>query len=105
MPAHRHPLRSHIIALFRRGDLVSLGEAAIVSGATKQAIGRWLKAERINITAARLAHIARQRTRAQLIEEGKGPRRRPSKAEMRKVIADAMAETVRRRQEASAPEQ
>lgn len=84
------------MTLFRRGELASAGEAVLVSGLSRQTIGRWLRMERINAASARLRYIARQRDRAQRILEGKPPRRRPSKEQMRKVIADAMAETVRR---------
>lgn len=90
MAASRHPLRSHIETLFRRDDLVSVREAVLVCDASRQAVSRWLRQAGIDIAAARLAHIARQRSRAQLIAEGKPPRRRPSKAQMRKEIEEAM---------------
>lgn len=90
MAAARHPLRSHIITLFRRGDLVSVREAVLICDASRQAVGKWLKAAGIDIESSRMAYVARQRRRAQLVAEGKPPRRRPSKDQMRKEIADAM---------------
>jgi hypothetical protein len=65
MAAPRHPLRNHIIALFRRGDLVSVHEAVLICDASRQAISKWLRTERIDIEARRLAYLARLRTRAQ----------------------------------------
>lgn len=65
MPAPRHPLRSHIVALFRRGDLVSVHEAVLICDASRQAITKWVKAAGIDIEAHRLAYLAKLRTRAQ----------------------------------------
>lgn len=90
MPAHRHPLRYHVMTLFRRGEMVSIAEAVLISGVSRQTIGRWLRVQNIDIKTARLHYIARQRSRAQLIAEGKPQRRRPTKIEMRKEIAAAM---------------
>lgn len=75
---------------------MSVREAALVSDASPQAIRKWLKAARIDIEARRLAYVARQRDRAQRIAEGKPPLRIQSKAQMRKMIADAMAETAKK---------
>jgi hypothetical protein len=90
MAAARHPLRSHIVTLFRRGELASVREAVLICDASRQAVSKWLRVAGIDIEASRMAYVARQRSRAQLIAEGKSPRRRPTKAEMRKTIADAM---------------
>lgn len=65
MAARRHPLRNHILTLFRRGDLVSVYEAVLICDASRQAITKWLKAEGISVEANRLAHLARLRARAQ----------------------------------------
>jgi hypothetical protein len=65
MAAPRHPLRSHIIALFRRGDLVSVHEAVLICDASRQAITKWLKVAGIDVEAHRMAYLARLRTRAQ----------------------------------------
>lgn len=83
MAPPRHPLRSYVVTLFRRGELVSAHEATLICDASRQAITKWLKAEGISITAHRLAFIARRRTAAQRLLEGKGPVRRPSKSQMR----------------------
>ena len=92
MPARRHPLRSHIVTLFRRGDLVSVQEAVLICDASRQAISKWLKLAGIDIEATRMAYVARQRRRAQLIAEGRPPRRRPSKAELRSQADKAVRE-------------
>lgn len=90
MAAPRHPLRSHIITLFRRGDLVSVAEAVLICGASRQAVSKWIKREGINIEARRLARIARLATTAQRYVDGLPPRRKPSKAEMRRTTDDAV---------------
>lgn len=99
MPQARHPLRSHVVALFKRGELVSVGEAVLICGASRQAVHKWLKAEGINIEARRLAHLAKLRTAAERVLEGLPPLRRPTKAQQRKHLAKAIA----RFNEANAP--
>lgn len=89
MAARRHPLRSFVITLFRRGDLVSIYEARLVCDASRQAIAKWLKAERINLKACRLRHIARLRSNAQRQIEGR-PSGRPSKAQLRRIADKAL---------------
>lgn len=93
MAAARHLLRSHILALFARGEIVTIREASLICDASPQAIRKWVKAAGIDLEASRLAYIARQRSRAQLIAEGRAPRGKPSKAQMRQIITDAMART------------
>jgi hypothetical protein len=95
MPARRHPLRSYIVALFKRGDLVSVREAELICDASRQVIHRWLKREGINIEARRLAKLGRFRTQAMSDLDGK-PVRRPSKAELRKQTEKAVFEFNRR---------
>jgi hypothetical protein len=90
MAAPRHPLRSYIVGLFRHGDLVSVAEAVLICGASRQAITKWLKAEGINIEAHRLAHISKLRTNAQRYIEGLPPARKPTKTQMRKTLDEAM---------------
>lgn len=92
MAAARHPLRFHIITLFRRGELVSVAEAVLICDASRQAVNRWLRLAGIDIGRARLRYIARHRDRASRIMEDKPPRRGPSKAEMRKATEKAIAE-------------
>lgn len=90
MAPPRHPLRSYIITLFRRGELVSVHEATLVCDASRQAVTKWLKAEGIDVDAHRLGYIAKLRTRAQRQVEGLPPLRRPSKAQMRSDLEKAM---------------
>jgi hypothetical protein len=90
MAAPRHPLRSYIIALFQRGDLVSVHEATLICDASRQAVTKWLKAEGISVEARRLAHLARLRTKGQRQVEGLPPMRRPTKTEMRRDLDKAM---------------
>lgn len=90
MAPPRHPLRSFIITLFRRGDLVSVHEATLICDASRQAITKWVKAEGIDIDAHRMAHIARLRTSGQRQLDGKPPLRRPTKAQMRKMADEAV---------------
>lgn len=95
MPARRHPLRSHIVTLFRRGELVSVAEAVLICDASRQAVNKWLRRAGIDVTSTRLRYIARQRSRAQLIAEGKPPRRRWSKAELREMGQKAVRDSGR----------
>jgi hypothetical protein len=90
MAAPRHPLRSYIIALFKRGDLVSVHEATLICDASRQAISKWIKVEGISIEAHRMAHIAKLRTAGQRHLAGLPAMRRPTKAQMRKELEQAM---------------
>lgn len=90
MAAPRHPLRSYIIALFRRGDLVSVHEAVLICDASRQAISRWIKVEGIDVEARRLAHIAKLRNHATRMVEGLPALRKPTKAQMRKTMDEAV---------------
>ncbi len=92
MAPPRHPLRPYIIALFRRGDLVSVYEAMQISGASRQAICKWLKAENIDIAAHRMAKVATYATNAQRYLDGLPPLRPPTKAQMRKRGVKAKTE-------------
>jgi hypothetical protein len=90
MAPQRHPLRSYVLDLFRRGELVSIAEAVLISGASRQAVTKWIKAEGISIEARRLARIAKHRTNAQRHLDGLPPLRRPSKGQMRKDADKAL---------------
>jgi hypothetical protein len=90
MAPARHPLRSHIVTLFRRGEIVSVHEATLICDASRQAITKWLRAEGIDIEAHRLAFIAKQRTIAQRQLEARAIRRKPSKAEIRRELERAV---------------
>lgn len=84
------------MALFERGEIVSVKEAMLIGDVSRQAVSGWLRAARIDIAAKRLERVARLRTQAQRIAEGRMAPRRPSKEQMRKTIADAMANTVKK---------
>jgi hypothetical protein len=90
MAPARHPLRSYVIDLFRRGELVSIAEAVLICGASRQAVTKWIRAEGINIEARRMGRIAKYTTNAQRHLDGLAPLRRPSKAQMRRDLAKAM---------------
>jgi len=90
MAPPRHPLRLHIVSLFRRGELVSVHEATLICDASRQAITKWLKVEGIDVEAHRLAYLAKRRTAAERHLEGLPPLRRPTKAQMRAEIERAV---------------
>src|ERR1700682_5454195 len=90
MAPARHPLRSYIVSLFRHGDLVSVYEAVQISGVSRQAITKWLKAGKINIEGHRMSRIASYTTNAQRYLDGLPPLRPPSKRQMRATLEDAM---------------
>jgi hypothetical protein len=90
MSAPRHPLRSYIIGLFRHGDLVSVAEAVAICGASRQAITKWLKVERINIGQCRAAFLMKRRTNAERYLAGLPPLRKPTKLQMRKDLEKAI---------------
>lgn len=92
MAARRHPLRKYIVALFRRGDLVSVREAELICDASRQAIAKWLRLEGIDIEARRLAHIARHRARAMSDIDSRPLMRKPSKTERRNATERAVRE-------------
>ncbi|BEV44404.1 hypothetical protein CRBSH125_05870 [Afipia carboxidovorans] len=91
MPAPRHPLRKHILALFRRGELVSVAEAVLICDASRQAVARWLKLEGLDIETRRMAYIARLRSRA-MSDMDAAPARRLSKSEQRAITEKAVRE-------------
>lgn len=90
MAQARHPLRRYVVALLKRGDLVSIHEATLVADVSRQSVHKWLKAEGINIEARRMAYLAKLRTNAERRLEGLPPLRRPTKAQMRKQLAQAI---------------
>jgi hypothetical protein len=104
MAAARHPLRSHIVTLFRRGELVSVREAVLICDASRQAVNRWLRQAGIDLVSTRLRYIARHRDRARRIEEGRPPRRGPTKAELRKQGEKAVVDFNQRQDRADLPQ-
>ena len=95
MPARRHPLRSYIVALFKRGELVSVREAELICDASRQAITKWLRREHIDIGVRRLDRIGRLRAKA-MTDLDDMPVKRLSKAELRKQTEKAISEFNRR---------
>ncbi len=77
------PLRSHVVALYRRGELATLEEGALVAGVTRSAIRAWLRTVGVDWMRARAHYVARQRSRAIAAAEGRIVRR-PSKAALRR---------------------
>lgn len=76
--------------MFRRGELVSVAEAVTITGASRQAVTRWLNTEGIDVGVRRLAWLAKRSTNAQRYLEGLPPMRRPTKEQMRKTLDKAM---------------
>lgn len=91
MAARRHPLRKYIVALFKRGELVSVREAELICDASRQAISKWLRLEGVDIESRRLALIGRLRSRAMRDIDAR-PLRKPSKTEQRAQADKAVRE-------------
>jgi len=96
MAPRRHPLRKHIVALFMRGELVSVHEAVLISDASRQSVSRWLKEDGIDVGVRRLSYLAKQRGRAWECLDGKPAKRLPSKAQIRKDLERAVEQFNRR---------
>lgn len=90
MAPARHPLRNWIVTMLKRGDLTSPAEGAIVASVPRQTVARWIREAGIDVKAARLRHLARQHVKAERYAEGLPPRRKPSKAEMRRTTDEAV---------------
>lgn len=99
MAARRHHLRDWVISMYRRGDLCSIAEGALIASVPRQTVGRWVREAEINIEATRQRYLARSQLRAERYAEGLPPVRKPSKAQMRSDIDKAM----RRRSHAAKP--
>lgn len=76
-------MRSHVVALYRRGELSTLEEGALVAGVTRSAIRAWLRSAGVDWMRSRAHYVARHRARAVAVCEGRKVRR-PSKAQMRR---------------------
>lgn len=90
MPARRHPLRQWVVTMFRRGDLISAAEGAIVASVPRQTVARWIREAGIDIRATRLQYLARTQRKAQRYADGLPPLQKPTKAQMRRQIEEAM---------------
>lgn len=91
MPRH-NPYRDFVLAMYRRGELRTLEEGALIANTSRGLVQKWLAAARIDWEAQRGLYLARHRERA---EHGK-PRRRPTKAMLRAIADRAKAEWDRR---------
>lgn len=90
MAPARHPLRQWVLGMYRRGDLTSPAEGAIVASVPRQTVARWIREAGIDIGTSRLQYLTRQQTKAQRYEAGLPPLRKPTKAQMRKMLEEAM---------------
>lgn len=74
--------RDYVISLYLRGELSTLEEGATVASVTRSRVRAWLHAAGIDWMRTRLHFIARQRSRAVAICEGRKVSR-PSKRQQR----------------------
>jgi hypothetical protein len=90
MAPRRHPLRDWVIGMYRRGELCSPVEGALIATVPRQTVGRWIKEAGIDVHAARERYLARSQLKAARYAAGLPPMRKPSKTEMRRDLAKAM---------------
>lgn len=90
MAPPRHPLRNWIVSMFRRGELASPAEGAIVASVPRQTVARWIREAGIDVKVKRLQYLARCQIKGERYVAGMPPTRKPSKAEMRRDLAKAM---------------
>lgn len=76
--------------MLRRGELISPSEGAIVASVPRQTVARWIREAGIDVKAMRLRYLARHHLKAERYAEGLPPRRKPSKAEMRRTTEEAV---------------
>lgn len=75
-------MRRYVCDLFKRGELVTLDEGALVGGVTRACVHAWLKAAGIDWRRSREHRLARHRSAAVAAVEGRRSKRM-SKAQMR----------------------
>lgn len=75
MPGHRHPLRSYLMSLARRGRFASVKEIMLVGAVPRQTINRWLREAKLDLGKCRMVSLARARGEALQYEERMGGRR------------------------------
>lgn len=90
MAPARHPLRNWVESMFKRGDLTSPAEGALIASVPRQTAARWIREAGIDVKACRLQYLARNQLKAARYAAGMPPTRKPSKAEMRRDLAKAM---------------
>lgn len=72
--------------MYRRGELASPAEGATVASVPRQTAARWIREAGIDVKAARLRYLARGQLKAERYAAGLPPRRKPSKAQMRRDL-------------------
>lgn len=77
-----NPLARYVLALYRRGELATLEEGALIADTSRGRIAAWLEAAGIDWVRERQRFVASKRQRAQESVAGK-VRKRPSKAQQR----------------------
>ena len=97
MPSPRHPLRSHVLTLVKRGEISSLAEASLVAGVSAQSVLNWLKEAQVDMRAYRMLRLAQLRTTAQVKLEARANARPTQQEQRRRTL-----ESVRRFNEALA---
>lgn len=79
------PMRKYVLALYRRGELATLDEGALLADVSRQRVRAWLAAAGIRWEIERQRFLAKQRSR--IADAAAGiTRRRPSKSDMRRTI-------------------
>lgn len=92
MPTPRNEFKHHVLMLYRRGQLATIAEGAVMATVRRQTVARWLREAGIDIALTRGRFLIMLRKRAQRIAEGKPPLRRRTKAEWRQIGEKAVAD-------------
>jgi hypothetical protein len=82
--------RGYVVAMARSGELASLEEGAVIATTTKATMRRWLIAAGIDWKLTREQWLARRHKRCEDWISNRPPPRRPSKAQMRRQLEQAM---------------
>lgn len=76
--------------MYRRGELVSIAEGALVGSIPRQTIGRWLRESGIDPAITRQRWLARNQIRAEHYQEGLPPMAKPSGRQLRAGLAKSL---------------
>lgn len=85
-------MRSYVVAMFKRGELASLQEGAVVGGVNKVTVRRWLVEAKVNWGATRTRWLAKCNERAARYAEGLPPIPRLTKRQMSQLLARQKAD-------------
>lgn len=77
------PLRDYVLSLYLRGALATLEEGATIASVTRSRVRVWLRAAGIDWMRTRLHFVARHRSQAVAVCEGRKVLR-PSKRQQRR---------------------